>query len=951
MWWICAALGASLTVVDDPRPLTWPVPAVGTEASWVVSQRANIDDFDTEVLAAQSRTVTVEAAPRRGRVLTQHTDLLQRRAQTGFGLVTPAQLAAQSDGVQDLRITLDAEGAVTEVALLGDEPALQSLAAQLGAGQLPPPPKKVRPGEDWERTHRQRVVLDEPDLRGIIDLEVRSGATFLGWTAEGHAKLATHAEVWLRGLVMREGHSSTLGAFAEEAGVVLLDVGDGLPVWEARRQHLALAVGENDRRPTVVDTLTIASRDPALPGSCGPGRWLAATGRCAGAEAPWTVPRGQGWQRSAYLLPDGATLVVQQPTPESYREMWGEEADLVGSLVRLDPVTGASTPLSPPFPGKGAYPLSVAQPLLFLGPGALDVEEGRVRALDPDTGRWSERAAWPAPVPGASTLDVEGEIWLIGGADPAGRTWRYDPTSDRWSDQAGLPEARIWPAVMQLDEGPVACGGSDGLPLGETPPGNVAGCVAWRGGTWVPLKAPEATWLQAFRTQDRWLVLGDVDEQRRLWWVGDDGSWSDGPEPPADGWPTAVGPHVAWRGWDEDGERLWSLQGETWVPVPRLEGADPQQVAADTWVHTRRDDPPAFSRGDVLVDLDTDIFPSVTALPGGGLLVLGDEAAFRVDSAGLAHPVPLPPRMPHNPGLADLDDGTVLLFGGTDGSSNPLSEVWALRDGAWQARASAPFPMVARTLESLITQQWAGSLWVSGPFGTARLDLATDTWRMTELPEVMGFVDLGERCWWLGYPGKTQPTGWLDATGQAIPGPEAPTGLRFSGLARLGEQVLVAGGVAPDDYGGDQRTWLVDGTTGAWTGDSLLPQEHSGPSLQVLPDGRVLLLGGDHARAVVRGLDGTWTALPPTLQGWGKPVLSLLPDGSVLVSGDDADEQLGWERYHPGAREPVAPVLPGNRRREDEVASRQAQCLAGSTDACAALHRIQALVPDWEPLR
>jgi virginiamycin B lyase len=141
----------------------------------------------------------------------------------------------------------------------------------------------------------------------------------------------------------------------------------------------------------------------------------------------WPAPRGPG--------PYGITAT---PQGDVYY------ASLAGSHIgRIDPATGAATPLDPPTPGQGARRVwSDSRGRIWIS----EWNAGQVGMYDPASGAWRE---WKLPAPGAQTyavyVDDRDIVWLTDFGSNS--IVRFDPVSETF---ASFPLPRSGAAVRQL---------------------------------------------------------------------------------------------------------------------------------------------------------------------------------------------------------------------------------------------------------------------------------------------------------------------------------------------------------------------------------------------------------------------------------------------------------------------------------------------------------------------
>jgi hypothetical protein len=255
------------------------------------------------------------------------------------------------------------------------------------------------------------------------------------------------------------------------------------------------------------------------------------------------------------------------------------------------------------------------------------------------------------------------------------------------------------------------------------------------------------------------------------------------------------------------------------------------------------------------------------------------------------------PRSGHTATL--LNDGKVLVAGGSNGGLSATAELYDPATGTWSATGSMRSPRGDHTATLLNT----GKVLVVGGEGgnqgmSAELyDPATGTWSATDsmrslrflasatlLPNGKVLVSGGDST------GRTAEvydpaTGTWSATGSMI----SPRNSHTATLLNDGK-VLVAGGCCGPIAGAE----LYDPATGTWSQTGALASARFVHTATLLPNGQVLVTGG-----VGPGSDATEEVYDPVTGSWSPAgvmasprifhTATLLPDGRVLVAGGFSD--------------------------------------------------------------
>ena len=220
-----------------------------------------------------------------------------------------------------------------------------------------------------------------------------------------------------------------------------------------------------------------------------------------------------------------------------------------------------------------------------------------------------------------------------------------------------------------------------------------------------------------------------------------------------------------------------------------------------------------------------------------------------------------------------LNDGRVLVTGGTDASGNSSStaEIYDPATGAW---SRTPLMVQARALHTA-TLLASGQVLVAGgeaafsPSGGGCTDSATQKSSELWSPSTNSF---------------SGTTGCM-----VVP--------RFQHTASLlsDGRVLVAGGTANGQGVGLNATEIYDPGKGGWV---------QGPSLAVarfahvaapLPGGKVLVAGGESSGTILNGAEsydpgtGRWSPAGAMVSKRSRAAATVLSDGAVLVAGGETD--------------------------------------------------------------
>ncbi|MBW2734682.1 MAG: hypothetical protein JRH20_20030 [Deltaproteobacteria bacterium] len=272
---------------------------------------------------------------------------------------------------------------------------------------------------------------------------------------------------------------------------------------------------------------------------------------------------------------------------------------------------------------------------------------------------------------GLCTLS-DGRVLAIGGESGRGDVVRlkdceiYDPSTDTWQACASLPEPRIWPALVALDEGrAMVIGGraKDGFH-------HLADCLIWDPTTdvWQPsmAMAEKRGEPQVVQLRDGRLLVGGGDANRPLpleIWSPKSAEWSTESDPVDCFLLLGMGGGDALVVGDTDPGKCWTWCAE----VKALEAASDVPFAG------RRGAGTALSDGRVMV-----------AGGKGGSGLICEVGIFDPVSGSWQSASPLPqPRFGHR--LQTLPDGVVLLLGGVDGDGvAPGVLCWDPAQDSWR---------------------------------------------------------------------------------------------------------------------------------------------------------------------------------------------------------------------------------------------------------------------------
>jgi len=208
-----------------------------------------------------------------------------------------------------------------------------------------------------------------------------------------------------------------------------------------------------------------------------------------------------------------------------------------------------------------------------------------------------------------------------------------------------------------------------------------------------------------------------------------------------------------------------------------------------------------------------------------------------------------------------LPDGDVLMCGGTGPSERSVAscERWNPKAQKWTAAAPMSVPRTGAT-GTLLSD---GTVLVVGGY---------DTDHEHGLHQSAERYDPSKNTW------------------NAVTPPSTPRSGHHAVRARDGRVLIIAG--VQNDYARLASTEWFDPATSLWTAGGSLPSARDAATVQVLPDGRILLAGGTTQSAtesvasasLYDPTTNTWAplpAMPQALQGAG----SALVNGRVLLVG------------------------------------------------------------------
>ncbi len=177
------------------------------------------------------------------------------------------------------------------------------------------------------------------------------------------------------------------------------------------------------------------------------------------------------WRRRGFLVAAVALAASLAAWPKSTGRALGRDA-----LSDPGPVVSGSTDPYAVQRWSARAPMGVARQrfacashegLLYIIGG--DTATGASRDLevyDPSTDQWEERSSKPTAASNVSAAVLNGEIWVPGGTDEAGRTLSvlevYDPCEDIWREASPLPEPRSAYALTAAEGRLYLFGGWDG---------------------------------------------------------------------------------------------------------------------------------------------------------------------------------------------------------------------------------------------------------------------------------------------------------------------------------------------------------------------------------------------------------------------------------------------------------------------------------------------------------
>ncbi|MEW2545762.1 carboxypeptidase regulatory-like domain-containing protein [Streptomyces sp. NPDC047002] len=177
---------------------------------------------------------------------------------------------------------------------------------------------------------------------------------------------------------------------------------------------------------------------------------------------------GSPWQQLADLpagVEDSAAYAGSDGTLYSAFGFDGT-ADATG-MYALDPSSGAWTRKASPHDVREAPAYATIGGRFYAtgGWGSDYLPDPRTEVYDPATDVWKTVADNPAPLAGAGTAVLDGDLYVVGGClYTCGSTQveKYDPKSDTWSRAADYPVPTSWLACGGLRGKVVCAGGYDG---------------------------------------------------------------------------------------------------------------------------------------------------------------------------------------------------------------------------------------------------------------------------------------------------------------------------------------------------------------------------------------------------------------------------------------------------------------------------------------------------------
>lgn len=266
-WLACSlALAGSFEVVPDrTNPLVIGLPAIGSTEIYDVRETTDLGDWGAEAFTRSTMRVEVGPGDRGGRTLTSTVQQLDRLVETDFGLVGEAELAAMPTQGPGLLWSIDRQGALIEVRPI-DDGGVQSavLSAMLAAVSVPVPPRKARPGEQWQLDQRLDLPLELDEGRSAdLHLHVQARSRFVGWTSvDGRwlARIEVDGVIELQVLLHSPDLAARGGGLARVSAIVVVDPTDGMPVWSSRRTRILMAAGDRDLRPKEVGSVSVLRR-------------------------------------------------------------------------------------------------------------------------------------------------------------------------------------------------------------------------------------------------------------------------------------------------------------------------------------------------------------------------------------------------------------------------------------------------------------------------------------------------------------------------------------------------------------------------------------------------------------------------------------------------------------------------------------------------------------------